>query len=73
MSADIAGAYLNASCQEKVFTICSIEFGLERVEKRAIITKALYGLKTSAFAWHKHLGQLLQEALNHSPCHADND
>ena len=57
MSADIAGAYLNTPCQVK--TICSLEFGPEDVGKRAIITKALYGLKTSAFAWHGHLGQRL--------------
>ena len=50
MSMDIASAYLNAPCQEEVFTICSLEFGAEHVGKRAITTKALYGLKTSAFA-----------------------
>ena len=31
MSADIAGAYLKTPCQEKVFTICSLEFGVEHV------------------------------------------
>ena len=67
MSMDIASAYLNAPCQEKVFTICSLEFGAEHVGKQAIITKALYGLKTSAFAWHEHLGQTLCEIIELLP------
>ena len=67
MSTDIAGAYLNEPCQEKVFTICGLEFGSEHVGKRAIITKALYGLKTSTFAGHEHLSQTLQEAFS-MPC-----
>ena len=73
MSTDIASAYLNAPCQEKVFTVCSLEFGAKHVGKQAIITKALYGLKTSTFAWHEHLGQMLHKSLNYCPCRADND
>ena len=51
LGADVADAYLNAPCHEKVFTICGLEFGPENVGKVAINTKALYGLKTSTYSW----------------------
>ena len=59
VSTDIAGAYLNAPCMEKVYTHCGLEFGAEYVGRIAIISKALYGLKTSAFAWREHLASTL--------------
>jgi Reverse transcriptase (RNA-dependent DNA polymerase) len=55
MAGDVQGAYLNAPCKEKVYTICGPEFGPENIGKIAVIEKALYGLKTSAFAWREHL------------------
>ncbi len=73
MSADIQGAYLNAPCKEKVYTICGPEFGRDNIGRVAIIEKALYGLKTSAFAWREHLSETLCSALQFSPCYADND
>ena len=73
IGADVAGAYLNAPGHEKVFTICGLEFGAENVGKIAIITKALYGLKTSAFAWREQLLRTLREDLHYSPCLPDND
>jgi Reverse transcriptase (RNA-dependent DNA polymerase) len=50
MSADTQGAYLNAPCHEKVYPIRGREFGTENVGRIAVIVKALYGLKTSAYA-----------------------
>jgi Reverse transcriptase (RNA-dependent DNA polymerase) len=73
MSADIQGAYLNATCKEKVFTKCGPEFGPEHVEKIALIIKELYGLKTSAFAWREHLAETLQHSLEFKACYADAD
>jgi Reverse transcriptase (RNA-dependent DNA polymerase) len=73
MSADILGAYLNAPCREKVYTRCGPEFGPENVGKLAVVVKALYGLKTSAFAWRKHLSHTLEISLEFSHCLADND
>ena len=73
MSADIAGAYLNTPCMEKVYTCCGLEFGAEYVGRIAIISTALYGLKTSAFAWREHLASTLREHLEYQPCLADND
>ena len=73
MGADVTGAYLNAPCHEKVYTICGLEFSAENIGKIAIITKALYGLKTSAFAWREQLSRTLREDLHYTPCLADND
>jgi Reverse transcriptase (RNA-dependent DNA polymerase) len=50
MSADIQGAYLNSPCKERVYTRCGPEFGPDNVGRVAHIVKALYGLRTSAFA-----------------------
>ena len=73
LGADVAGAYLNAPCHEKVFTIYGLEFGPENVGKVAIITMALYGLKTCAYALREQLGHTLWEDLHYSLCLADND
>ena len=44
--ADIGNAYLNADCREKVYTIAGPEFG-SNAGKHIVITRALYGLKSS--------------------------
>ena len=72
MSADVQGAYLNAPCHEKVYTVCGREFGTEFTGRIAVVVKALYGLKTSAYAWREHLSQTLRE-LGFKACLADND
>ena len=73
LSADIAGAYLNAPCLEKVYTRCGLEFGPENKGQIAIIMKVLYGLKSSAFAWREHLASTLRDDLHYQQCRADND
>jgi Reverse transcriptase (RNA-dependent DNA polymerase) len=73
MSADIQGAYLNAPCKERVYTQCGPEFGPDNVGRIALITKALYGLRTSAFAWREHLAQTLEQSLEFTHFLADND
>jgi Reverse transcriptase (RNA-dependent DNA polymerase) len=71
MSADIQGAYLNAPRAEKVYTICGPKF--QHNEGRVgVIVKALYGLKTSGYAWRIHLAETMRE-LNFDMCVADND
>ena len=48
--ADIGHAYLNADCHEKVYTIAGPEFG-SNAGKHIVITRALYGLKSSGAAY----------------------
>ena len=44
-AADIQNDYLQAPSFEKHFVICSQEFGLENIGKKAVIVRALYGGK----------------------------
>jgi Reverse transcriptase (RNA-dependent DNA polymerase) len=68
---DVQGAYLNAPCREKVYIVCGPEFG-ESAGRIAVIVKALYGLKSSGFAWRSHLAETLS-SLGFTMCVADND
>jgi hypothetical protein len=71
-SADVAGAYLNAKCAEKVYTVLGPEFG-DIEGKTAIIVKALYGLKSAGFAWRSLCARTLREELSFKPCRGDMD
>jgi hypothetical protein len=61
LAADIRNAYLNANTREKVHTICRLEFGHQNLGKVAVITRALYGLKSSGAAWWSMFAASLQE------------
>jgi Reverse transcriptase (RNA-dependent DNA polymerase) len=51
-AADVGNAYINAKCREKVYTIAGKEFGNDE-GKIMLITRALYGLKSSGRAWRE--------------------
>jgi len=53
-AADVQNAYLTAPTSEKVWTICGQEFGPD-AGKRAIIVRALYGLKGSGASYRNHI------------------
>ncbi|CAJ1969014.1 unnamed protein product [Cylindrotheca closterium] len=72
LSADVSGAYLNAKCAEKVYCILGKEFG-EYAEKKAILVKAVYGLKSLGFAWRSLCADVLKEQLEFQPCRGDMD
>src|SRR5210317_776314 len=72
LSADIAGAYLNAPCAEKIYTILGREFG-DLGGRTAIVVKALYGLKSSGFSWRSTLAKTLRESMGFTPCRGDQD
>lgn len=71
LAGDVQGAYLNAPCREKIYIICGPEFG-EYCGRKAVIRLALYGLKSSGFAWRSHLAETLR-TLEFTMCYADND
>ena len=54
-AADIGNAYLNANCAERIYTVAGKEFGKVLQGGVLIVSKALYGLKSSGAAWRKHL------------------
>ena len=58
-AADIGNAYLNAKCQENIWTVAWTEFGSEK-GKVMLLVCALYGLKSSGAAWRQMLDQTLR-------------
>ncbi len=73
LSADITGAYLNAACKEKIWITCGPEFGTELCGRKAIIVRALYGLKSAGASCHEMLAHTLEHHLVFKPCRADQD
>lgn len=71
MGADITNAYLTAPTTEKVWTVLGPEWGSD-AGKRAIIFRALYGLKSSGAAYRNHLASYLRE-LQFQSCLTDPD
>ena len=57
---DIGNAYLESYTKEKVFIVAGPEFG-DREGHTLIITKALYGLKSSGLRWHERFADVLRE------------
>ena len=70
MAEDVTSAYLNTPVGEKVYFRCGPEFSSLQGHL-AILTKALYGLNTSARAWRLHLSEVLESQLSHKSCLAD--
>ena len=60
--ADIGNAYINTMTKEKVYTTAGKEFG-DCAGQTIIITRALYGLKSSGAAWRSHLAKTLGDMI----------
>jgi len=58
-SADIQNAYLTSPCQEKIWTVLGPEFGPQRCGRKALVVRALYGLKSAGAAFRNHLASCL--------------
>jgi hypothetical protein len=58
LSCDIGNAYLNAPCREKIWFQAGRECGADR-GKVMVITRALYGLRTSGASWRQTLADTL--------------
>ena len=70
-AADVQNAYLTAPTTEKVWTKCGPEFGPD-AGKRALIVRALYGLKGSGASYRNHISNCMRH-LGYEPCKADPD
>jgi hypothetical protein len=70
-AADVENAYLTAPTSEKVWTICGPEFGPD-AGKKALICRALYGLKGSGSSYRNHVADCMLH-LGYEPCKADPD
>jgi hypothetical protein len=71
MSCDIGNAYLNAPCREKIWFKAGIECG-EHKGKVMIVTRALYGLKSSGAAWRSMFAESLRK-MGWIPTRVDSD
>ena len=71
LACDIQNAYLTAPCREKFWCKAGPEFGSE-CGKNMIITKALYGLKSSGAAFRAFLAEHLHD-IGYRSSQADND
>jgi hypothetical protein len=63
---DIENAYLTAPITEKVWTVLVAEFG-EDAGKRALIVRAIYGLKSAGAVFRFHLASCMDH-LGWKPC-----
>ena len=72
LAGDVSGAYLNAPCREKIYTVCGPEWGPMQ-GRYAKIKRALYGLASSGASWRATLASVLKHEMGFSSCKADND
>ena len=63
-------AYVTAPCSEKIWTVLGKQFGADE-GKKAIIVRALYGLKSSGAAFHAHLSDCMR-SMGQTPFRGDN-
>jgi hypothetical protein len=68
---DVTNAYLNALCREKIWFEGGAETGEDR-GKVLVVTRALYGLKSSGAAWRADLAATLRD-LKFTSTQADPD
>ena len=71
MACDISNAYLNAPCREKIWFIGGSEGGGD-CGKVLVLTRALYGLKSSGASWRLMLSQSMLD-MKYTPTRADPD
>ena len=68
---DIGSAYLQSFTKEKCFIIAGPEFG-EREGHTLIVTKAIYGLKSSGVCWWERFSDILL-SMGFTPSKAEDD
>ena len=68
---NVLNAYITAPITEKVWTVLGPEFGQD-AGKKAIIVRALYGLKSAGAAFRAHLASFMR-TMGYKSCKADPD
>jgi hypothetical protein len=71
LSCDVGNAYLYAPCREKIYFIGGVECGEQR-GKILVVTKALYGLKSSGASWRAMFAGTIAD-MGFEPTQADPD
>ena len=70
-TSDIQNAYLTAPCAEKIYTVLGPEWDVD-AGRTAIVTRALYGLKSAGASFRNHLADCMR-TQGYKPCQADPD
>ncbi len=71
MAADIMNAYIAVPNKEEIWTLLGLEFGKDKGRK-AIVVRALYGLKSACVAFRSHLADCMKQ-LGYGSNKADPD
>jgi hypothetical protein len=71
-ASDIQNAYLTAPVTERIWIVCGPEFGPEHNGRKALVVRALYGLKSAGAAFRNHLADCMR-TMGFKPCLADPD
>eukprot|EP00934_Nitzschia_sp_Nitz4_P008127 Nitzschia sp. Nitz4//scaffold260_size33533//228//6137//NITZ4_007876-RA/size33533-snap-gene-0.41-mRNA-1//-1//CDS//3329544674//8117//frame0 len=71
IASDVQNAYLTAPTTERIWTVLGPEWG-ELAGRKAIIVRALYGLKSSGASFRNHLADCMR-TLGYHACLADPD
>ena len=71
-AADIMNAFVQAPTTEKNYIICGYEVGQEFVGRNELVTRALYGMKSSGRDFRNHLRDCMDH-LGYPSCLADPD
>ena len=69
---DIQNAYLTSPCEEKIWTTLGDEWGPDLAGRKALIVRALYGLKSAGSSFGRHLADCMVH-LGYTSCKADPD
>ena len=70
LTADIHNAYLTAPTTESFYIVCGPEFRSENIGKKAIVERALYGMKSAGRDFRSHLCDCMSH-LGYTLCKAD--
>jgi hypothetical protein len=70
LATNLQNAYLNAPITEKIWTILGAEFGYDLKGRKAIIVRAIYGLKSTGATFQNQLAVCMAE-LDYKSCLAD--
>ena len=71
-AADIMNAFVQAPTTEKYYVECGPEFGSEYVGRKAVVKRALYGMKSSGRDFRNHLRDCMGH-MGYESCLADPD
>ena len=71
-TSDIQNEYLTAPCSEKIWTTLGSNFGPDLTGKKALVVRALYGLKSTVASFRNHLAECMRN-IGYSSCLADPD